>query len=60
MIEPLPWMYGAIEAVARGEVAEVEGKWETWTEGHSDTLTITVRRQVRPTFGPGDMPPSTD
>lgn len=48
MIEPLPAMYAAVEAVGSGVVGEVELEWfDELLDGSERRLTITVRREVK-------------
>jgi hypothetical protein len=54
VIDPMTAMYAAVEATAEGKAAEIQLEWREVTDDHIDqpgtetTLTITIRREVKP------------
>ena len=48
MIDPMVWMHAAIASMTdSGDVSELEMVWNRVTSDVDDTLTLTVRREVR-------------
>jgi hypothetical protein len=46
--DPLAGMYAAVEAIARGDVGEIEGVWDTESpDGTTTSMRMTVRREVQ-------------
>lgn len=59
MIDPLPAMFAAVDAVERGDIGELELEWTTEDFlGNNTRLTITVRREVKHFTMQADTEPS--
>lgn len=48
-LDPIVWMYAAVEAVSKGDAGEIEGVWDVTDEenGTVTSIRLTVRREVQ-------------